>query len=176
MSAVVGIDLSSKAIDLVKLDETSNRAEWVRVELAGANAWERTLSLRVGFPWDGRYKSADWWDDVFLCAIEAPYGRGQAGTNAILNRVVGAVAASLPASLRDPARCWLIPPHEWKAGLGLKAKPTWGDIERIAPGVLMFDRSPDEWADNTEHEQNARDAYCIALYARDLNAKAVNAA
>jgi hypothetical protein len=158
MSAVVGVDLSSKALDLVKLDEDSPRAEWVRVELAGETAWERTLDVR-GALWNWPdVKWADWWDDVYLVAIEAPYGHG----SNLLNRVVGAVAASLPARLRTPERCWVVRPDEWKQGLGLKAKPTIDDLLMLGvPGV--------------ERDQNARDAYCLAMWARDTNAKAVAA-
>src|SRR5262245_1131470 len=47
MSAVVGVDLSTRAIDLVKLEEDSNEATWTRCELAGKDAWERTLNVRV---------------------------------------------------------------------------------------------------------------------------------
>lgn len=163
---VVGVDLSTRALDLVKLDDDTNRAEWVRCELVGADAWERTLRVRwvmYDFPGGGY-----WWEGVHLVAIEAPYGRGQAGTNALLNRVVGAVAASLPAHLRDPARCWVVRPDEWKAGLGLKGKPTGFDLVQLTQGDLAIitpqtEPLPDmlsaEW-------QNARDAYCLALFAR----------
>lgn len=159
MASVLGIDLSTRAVDIVALDESTNRAEWVHVELVGSGAWERTLSLPARMPGDS------WYDErgVFLVAVEAPYGRGQAGTNALLNRVVGAVAASLPAHLRDPARCWLVAPHEWKAGLGLKGKPTQADMERLAPGGgYSVDMSVLAGGD----DQNGRDAYCIALWAR----------
>jgi hypothetical protein len=38
---VLGIDLSSRAIDLVLLDENCDRAEWSRIDLEGATAFER---------------------------------------------------------------------------------------------------------------------------------------
>lgn len=170
---VVGVDLSTHALDLVKLDDETNRAEWVRCELVGKDAWERTLNVRDslrGYRQTGEtVANAAWFEDVHLCAIEAPYGRGQAGTNALLNRVVGAVCASLPAHLRDPARCWLVAPHEWKAGLGLKGKPEYGDLphEALIVGPPHMDDAA--W-------QNARDAYCIALFARSELAKGIVAA
>jgi hypothetical protein len=179
VSAVVGIDLSTRALDLVKLDESSNRAEWVRVELGvigrdKTNAWARTLDVRQALDAYLPAGMSAWFDDVYLVAIEAPYGRGQAGTQAVLNRVVGAVAASLPARLRVPERCWVVRPDEWKTGLGLKGKPTnTGVLQlsnmrgRITPPSGM---SPDAVAD-----QNARDAYCLAMFARDTNAKAIEA-
>jgi hypothetical protein len=104
------------------------------------------------------------WEDVYLVAIEAPMGFG---SNA-LDRVVGAIAASLPADLRKPERCWIVQPQEWKAALGLKAKPTAEDITRLAPGALL------ERADiDRAYLQHGYDAYCIAKFARDENAKAL---
>lgn len=162
--SVVGVDLSTRALDLVKLADDTGRAEWVRVELDGADAWARTLGvrglsrLRLGHEdsWE-----TWWWDDVHLVAIEAPYGRGQAGTNALLNRVVGAVCASLPAKLRSPERCWLVPPHEWKKGLGLKGKPTYLDLVRLVGTSAPYRAaSPRE-----EDAQHGRDAFCLAVWA-----------
>lgn len=166
MSSVVGIDLSTKALDLVALDENTNRAEWVRCELPGAKAWDRTLAIREQLP------PREWWQTVYLVAIESPYGSGQPGTLAKLSQVVGAVAASLPARLRVPERCWLVRPDEWKGGLGLKAKPTETDLFRIAPGNTFYAAEfPEGWED----DQNRRDAFCLAMWARDTNAKGVAA-
>jgi hypothetical protein len=164
-SSVVGVDLSSKALDLVKLDESSNRAEWVRVELAGKTAWERTLNVREKLR---DYSHLGWWDDVYLVAIEAPMGfRSNA-----LDRVVGAVAASLPYRLRSPERCWVVRPDEWKQGLGLKAKPTAEDMRRLTEGKeRLWASLPDVY--DEAGRQNGRDAYCLAMWARDTNAKAV---
>lgn len=169
---VVGIDLSTRAIDLVKLAENSNEATWVRCELTGATAWERTLQVRDQLAWGKVGLAAGFWDDVYLVAIEAPYGRGQPGTNALLNRVVGAVMASLPAALRHPERCWLVKPDEWKTGLGLKAKPTHGDLQDLAPDIDWFLHQHKPIA----RDENARDAYCMAKWARDTNARAVEKA
>lgn len=150
---IVGIDLSTRALDLVKLDDDTNRAEWVRCELVGKDAWERTLRIR--------FHPTSWWDDVHLVAVEAPYGRASPGPTALLNRVVGAVAASLPAQLRDPARCWVVRPDEWKAGLGLKGKPTPRNMPANAEITEMHHPKLPEDA-----YQNARDAYCLAYWAR----------
>ena len=164
MSSVVGIDLSSFAVDLVRLDETENNAEWERVTLVGKIAWDRTLELPEAMP------AASWYDDVYLVAIEAPYGSRQPGTTAILNRIVGAIVATLPSALRVPERCWIVRPDEWKTELALKKKPTTEDIERLLPGLTiqgpqttLFLQGPqDQW-----------DALCLALYARRVNARAV---
>lgn len=170
MAACVGVDLSSKALDLVKLDESSNRAEWVRCELAGKTAWERTLGVHLLLSPGGT-----WWDDVYLVAIEAPMGF----RSNVLDRVVGAVAASLPARLRTPERCWVVRPDEWKQGLGLKGKPTKHDVGRLAGADAIGCIQPGDGTRRVLLDdaavQNARDAYCLAMWARDTNARAVAA-
>lgn len=178
MSSVVGIDLSTKALDLVKLNEEGVVAEWRRVDLEGADAWERTLDVR----WKMRDSQLyDWtngggyWDDVYLVAIEEPFSRAKGKSLLMLNRVVGAVMASLPHDLRSPHRCWLVAPHEWKAGLGLKGKPSMDEVRAVAPGASIRQRRPALVLPDAEL-QNARDAYCLALWARDTNAKAATAA
>jgi hypothetical protein len=161
MSVVVGIDLSSRQLDLAALDETTNYATHYRISLElekSATAWQRTLALPDVMP------LVSWWDDVYLVAIEAPYGHG-AGTVAILNRIVGAVAASLPAFLREPYRCWIVRPDEWKNELGLKGKPSAEDVAAL--GLELTGDHPET--------QDARDAACLAYYARELNARALSA-
>jgi hypothetical protein len=159
---VLGVDLSSHAIDFAKVDENENTCRWSRCILEGKDAWTRTLSIG-NLRGDGIT-----FEDVFLVAIEAPYGRGQAGTNAILNRVVGALAAVLPPRLRTPGTCWCVRPDEWKQGLGLKGKPTADDVARLLEPAHDWEAIPDD--------QNARDAACLALWARDLNAAGIAAA
>jgi hypothetical protein len=73
------------------------------------------------------------------------------------------VAASLPARLRTPERCWVVRPDEYRTGLGLKGKPGYKDVGLLSGGEF--------WND----DQNARDAYALAMWARDTNAKAVAA-
>lgn len=161
MSAVVGIDLSTRAVHFAKVDEERDHAVVTRCELEGRDAWARTLTIRSMLP------PAEWWDDVYLVAVEAPYGRGQTGTTAVLNRVVGAIVAALPLKLRTPSRCWIVAPHEWKNGLGIPAreKPTELDIEQRFTSFL-----------GAEDDQDARDAACLALWARNTNAAAIAAA
>jgi len=158
MSVVVGIDLSSRAIDLVRLAESSGLASHERIDLEAvgkrATAWERTLALPSLMP------PASWWDDVYLVAIEAPYGAGT-GTVAVLNRVLGAVAASLPAPLQRVERAWIVRPDEWKSRLGLNRKPSADDVAAL--GLLL--------SGELAGTQDARDALCVAFYARELNAQ-----
>lgn len=185
MSRVLGVDLSSFALDLVALDEDTNRAEWRRVVLPPARkksptpAWERLLALPSLMP------HHSWYEDIFLVAIEAPYGSNQGGTQASLNRTVGAVAASLPSDLRVPERCWIVRPDEWKrhCGIGAKAKPTWDDLARLTPAGTWLVQEADVASTSAFHGgthlpeddrwQNARDAFCLAHYARETNALAV---
>lgn len=172
MSHTVGIDLSSFAVDLVKLDEERNRAEWVRVVLpeqpkkSRDPAWHRTLALPSLMP------PSSWWDDVYLVAVEAPYGTRQPGTNAILNRVVGAILASVPARLREPNTLWLVRPDEWKGELGLKGKPTVDELLALLPGLTIRGVSAEPEAGG----QDRLDALAVALYARQVNARALEAA
>jgi hypothetical protein len=163
VSSVVGIDLSSRALDLARLDETHGCVTHRRVDLEAvgkrSTSWERTLALPRLMP------NAGWWDDVYLVAIEAPYGPGT-GTVAILNRIVGALIAGLPPRLRAPERCWVVRPDEWKGELGLRGKPTTDDLERV--GLVIIGTGPET--------QDARDAACLAYYAREVNARALGAA
>lgn len=179
MSAVVGIDLSSKAIDLVKLDETSNAAEWVRCELAGKTAWERTLNIRGALPtrqedWSTGLWEPNWWDDVYLVAIEKPVN----DQRRVLRLVQGAIVASLPARLRQPRTCWEVHPSTWKSALGLKGKPTLVEVRAMAGGFdigLPPKGTPASGQAFNAAFQNALDAYCLALYARTEKAKGVAA-
>lgn len=155
MSSVVGIDFSTHAIDLVKLDETANVGTWTRIPMDGGSAWDRTRKLPLMMP------RASWWDDVYLCAIESPKSAGFKVAT-VMHRVQGTVMACVPSAVW----MWEVTPAEWKGHLGIKAslKPGWGDF----PFVPSFDC--DEW------EQDALDAFGVALFARETNQKALDAA
>lgn len=162
MPCVLGIDLSTRAIDFAYVDENSDAATWSRCLLDGPDAWARTLEIG-----ELRHDTLTF-EDVYLVAIEAPYGRGRAGATSLLNRVVGAIAASLPKQLRTPERCWIVRPDEWKRGLGLPAKPTADDVARLLKPLHAWETIPDD--------QNARDAACLALWARNENARGIEEA
>jgi hypothetical protein len=174
MSAVVGIDLSTKCVDLVKLDETTNAAKWVRCELTGKTPWDRALDVRISMAHLNPSAPLDFWQDVYLIAIERPVN----DQKRVLRLIQGAVAASLPARLRQPHCCWEVHPSTWKAGLGLKSKPT---VDEVRAMVDSFDiglppkGTPASGKAFTAAFQNALDAYCLALYARTENAKGVAA-
>jgi hypothetical protein len=163
--SVLGLDFSTRAIDIVALDKNTNAAEWLRVELEGESAWERTLSVPRLMP------DASWYDyrGVFLAAIETPVN----DQKRVLSRVQGAVMASLPAKLRHPHSCWDVHPSTWKAGLGLKGKPTADDIERVLPGCELEGMLSTLWPVGM---QDTWDALALAAWARDTNARAVEQA
>jgi hypothetical protein len=153
----VGVDLSTHAIDLIRLDENTNKAEWVHLELIGPNAWERTRAVRYAMP------TRSWWDDVFLVAIERPMGFASGA----LARVQGAVLASIP----ETVTAWDVQPQTWKAALGIKArtKPVWADF----PPVRLDASHGGVWDGTGAIAQDALDALGVALWARDLNAAGI---
>jgi hypothetical protein len=65
---VVGIDLSTFHIDVVKIPLDGTRADWHRFSLAGADAFDRTRSVADVMP--GR--ASVFWDDVLAIGIEHP--------------------------------------------------------------------------------------------------------
>lgn len=156
MSFVAGIDLSSRAIDIVLLEESTNRAKWHRFELAGGLAWDRTLDVRRAMP------VASFWDDVYLAAIETPFP-DQKG---VLRRVQGAVMARIP----ERVLVWEANASQWKRELGLKGKPSSVNMDEVAPdGDIHRLWNREERLVSGLDWQNARDAYCIALWARESN-------
>lgn len=153
---VVGIDLSSKAIDLVLLDENADRAEWVRIDLDGVSAFERARDVAEKMPQPG------WWEahGVYLVAIERPFvSHGQD----VIRLVQGCVLSAIPRDLH----VWEVSPSQWKKPLGIpiREKPNGSRFPVMESPVIG-----DAWA------QDAWDALGVALYARDLNAAGIAAA
>lgn len=169
MSAYVGVDLSTRFVDLVKLDEESDRAEWVRVPLVGENAIDRARSyrdqMRDAFISQYGLMSAPgwhWWDDVILCALEDPAGRGDTRKIA---RVQGVVIASIPARVH----VWTMAPSEWRKACGLPGNCSklevaeWAGRKRLEAEWATSRTIPPSW------NSDACDAYCIAYAARAIN-------
>jgi Holliday junction resolvasome RuvABC endonuclease subunit len=156
VSCVVGIDLSTRAIDLVRLDETSNQGTWDHLHLEGKTALERLRQVPRVMPRRSLY-----WESVYLIAVEAPMSRGQQGTMAKLSRVLGAIVACLPAGVE----VWEVAPVQWRKELGLSGHAS---KEQAAEAVDAL-RGPGSvvWT------QDALDAYAVAYYARELNARAL---
>jgi Holliday junction resolvasome RuvABC endonuclease subunit len=160
MSSVLGIDLSTRAIDLVKLDESTNAATWTRVELEGKTALERLRNITK----DSIHRHTGFWDDVYLVGIEAPMSRQQPGTLAKLSRVFGAVVACLPPLLE----VWEVSPVAWRKELGL---PGNASKEECADAVRNIHMSITSY----NWPQDALDAYAVAYYARQVNARGIAA-
>lgn len=159
MSSYVGVDLSTHNVDLVKLDEDSDRAEWVRVPLVGENAIDRARSYSSQRAY-GQNIIGQWWDDVILCALEDPAGRGDTRKIA---RVQGVVIATIPSRVH----VWTLQPAEWRKACGLPGNCSkelvgrWVDRHRVdacahGEGIALW-------------EQDACDAYAIAYAARAIN-------
>jgi hypothetical protein len=150
----LGIDLSSKAIDLVLLDENANRASWTRLTLEGPTAFERARDVVGKMPQPGWYEA----HGVYLVAIERPFvSHGQD----VIRLVEGCVLAEIPRGLE----CWEVSPSQWKSALGIpiREKPDFDQFNNF-----LLSGSDDEWP------QDPLDALGVALYARDLNAKAIS--
>lgn len=163
MPSVIGIDISSHAIDLVKLDETTNDATWLRVELIGGTSFARLRQVAPQMP------RHSFFDDVYLAAIETPKTRFMKSAGAIFP-VYGAVVAMLPAALE----VWDVHPKSWRLELGLA-----GNASKTACAVAVqklrrrwdiYPRPLEPWP------QDALDAYAVAHYARTINARGLSAA
>jgi len=145
------LDLSSKAIDLVLLDENADLAEWTRIELQGPTAFERARDVSEKMPQPGWYEA----NEVYLVAIERPFvSHGQD----VIRLVQGVVLAEIPRDLE----VWEVTPSQWKKALGIpiREKPTADSF----PGVVLPGLP---WA------VDGYDALGVAAYARDTNAEAV---
>lgn len=162
MSTVLGVDLSSHAIDLVLLDENTNQGAWIRCELTGKTFFDRLRSVPAVMPKWGFYED----QNVYLVAIETPKTRFMPSAAALFP-VYGAVIACLPRALP----VWDVHPKTWRQTLGLPGNAT---KQAVAAAVhALQDGAPDPiW----EWPQDALDAYAIARYARDTNHRGIQAA
>lgn len=151
MTLVAGVDYSSKAIDVVLLDESSEMATWHHFPLTGHDAFERVRDVHRAFNFPSGI-----WDNLLAVGIEDPRGYG-AGS---LYRVQGAILAEIPWSVL--VQPWI--PGAWRKAVGLPGNATKDAItyfakeRRIEHGASLFEQWP----------QDAYDAYCIALATRSL--------
>lgn len=157
MSAVLGLDLSTKAIELVRLDESSNAAAWDHLQLEGHLALDRLRDVPRRMP---RWNS-EFYDDIYLVAVEAPYARAGIGALAKLSRVFGAIVACIPPRLE----VWEIAPHDWRTEITV---PGNAPKEACAARCIELGARPD-WND-----ENAYDAFAVAYAARQINARAIS--
>jgi hypothetical protein len=149
---IAGIDYSTRAVDVVLLDEDSDAATWHRFELEGADAFDRTRSVREAMRRQHQYL-ASVWDDVLAVGIEDPRGYN-AGA---LYRIQGAILATIPqATLVHP-----LIPSQWRKTVGLPGNASKG-------AVFEFTMKHSGRAGSGIWPQDACDAYCIALATRTL--------
>jgi hypothetical protein len=151
---IAGIDFSSRAVDIVLLDEESDAASWHRFELdflPGQDAFDRTRNVVAVVP------RGSFWDDVLAVGIEEPRGYG-AGS---LYRIQGAILACIPVlKLVQP---WI--PSAWRKAITLKGNATKDDVATYARRDWPGDHPLPERID---WPQDACDAYCIALATRTM--------
>jgi hypothetical protein len=150
---IAGIDYSTRAVDVVLLDEDTDAATWHRFELDGNGAFDRARSVRAcGI----RHSSI--WEDVLAIGIENPGGKF--GTEAMY-RVQGAILACLPwTTLVQP-----FPPAQWRKTVGLPGNAPKLHISEFVTACRVIEHQHamfDDWP------QDACDAYCIALATRTL--------
>ena len=144
---IAGIDYSSRAVDIVLLDEDTDKAEWHRYELDGDDAFGRARNIRGNIP--GR--TSGFWDDVLAIGIEDPRGYG-AGS---MYRIQGAILSCLPwFTLVHP---WI--PSAWRKAVGLP-----GNASKAEAADFVQTTYPAAYT--LEWPQDACDAYCIALATR----------
>jgi hypothetical protein len=155
-SYVVGIDFSTRAVDLVKYDIDLRLAPlWDDLELEGDDAWDRTFTVADVVP----STAHSYWDDVVAIGIEDPRGHG-AGR---LYRVQGGIMARIPERLRSSTI--KLEPSKWRKIVGLPGNcPKSKVIVHVTDdpyGAELVHRA-------TRLEQQARrlsdgcDAFCIA--------------
>lgn len=151
MSLVAGIDFSSLAIDVVLVDLDDREPPlWERFALTGADAFERTRNVRAVMP------TSSFYDDILAIGIEHPAGKFGTGP---MMRVQGAVLACLPAGVL--VQPW--PPSAWRKAVGLAGNASKWDVSAF----VMLNSFTDGWkTDERALEQDACDAYCIALATR----------
>jgi hypothetical protein len=157
----LGIDLSSRFIDLVLLAENSDTANWTRINLEGATAFERARDVAEKMPQPGWYEA----HGVYLIALERPFVRfGQDVIRLVQGCVLGALPTDLP--------CWEAAVSQWKKhlGIGIRDKPTAADF----PGFELAVTDPEQLERDGSIPQDAFDALGIACYARDVNAQAIS--
>lgn len=156
---VLGCDLSTRALDLVLLDENSEAARWTHLPLPKTSS-RADLARAVT---DAAPQPA-WLEHhgVYLIALEQPMST-QRNAIAALNVVLGALVASLPADVP----CWTLAPWEWKHGIGLPGNtPTSKGSELLRSWAV-------EHGGESDWSTDAYVALSVAYTAREANAAAI---
>jgi hypothetical protein len=145
---ICGIDYSTHAVDVVLIEEDTDRATWERYELVGVDAFDRARSVKENMPGSSLFV------DCVAIGIEQP--RGYHGTQH-LARIQGAILARIP--LHKLVYPWN--PAQWRKQVGL---PGNASKEQVSQWTVLRGTAPErhQWP------QDACDAYCIALATRQL--------
>lgn len=149
---IAGIDYSTRAVDVVLVPLDRGASNWHRFPLAGQDAFDRTRTVANVVP--GR--ASVFWDSVLAVGIEHP--GGTFGTRE-MTRVQGAILACIPDRLLvEP---W--PPAKWRTAVGMAGNASKLDVLKW----VMANAFEHGWkTDEKLLEQDACDAYCIALATR----------
>jgi hypothetical protein len=161
MSSVLGIDFSSKALDLVLLDENSDVSRWDRLPLPECfSKVELARAVADAMPGPSWFQH----HEVYLVACEEPMGQNRQAI-AALYTVLGALVTSMPRELP----IWLLRPAEWKAGVGLPGnlKTSKGDGQSQLRSWAVAHGASVEWP------VDACVALALAYTAREQNAAAI---
>ena len=105
---VAGIDVSTRAIDIVALNLDTGQARHQRYELGDGDLIDRVRTIGVVFP----TARSSLWDDVIAIGIERPAGRYGVAQVAM---AFGAVVSRIPVD--RVLRAWM--PAEWRKACGL---------------------------------------------------------
>lgn len=156
---IAGIDFSSRFIDVVLLDESTDAATWHRFELSGADAFDRARAVRAAMP------GSSFWDNVLAVGIEQPQARGPRAANmGALYRVQGAVLACLPQPVL--VQPWW--PSAWRKAVGLPGNASKEAVATFAERTLYPMWPHPMVATLPVWPQDAWDAYLIALATRSV--------
>lgn len=148
MTLIAGIDLSTRAIDLALINETTGQlAELHRFELPkNGDAFDRARWVRDTMP------SRSWWTDqgVIAIGIEDPRGHNPGP----LFRAQGAILACLPTSLLVHP----LIPSEWRALNGLPGNASKAHVYEHAHRHAILPAG----------SQDAADAFLVATATLEL--------
>lgn len=168
---VIGADFSTRFVDFVKLPlEGHATPEWTRVELQPGGAFHATRTLRHALGQQALL--GGWWDDVAVCYLERPYGRGESIHK--LMRIQGALLACIP----DRVVVDELAPGEWRKAVGLPGNATKEQVAKFAYDTLavtvghLNHAGAECWCC---WPQDGFDAYSIALAGRAMCEKGVAA-
>lgn len=151
MSAVAGIDYSTRFVDVVLLDEDTGTPDWHRFPLAGlGDAFDRARLVREAMP------PRRWWEDYGVIAVGIEDPRGYAAGH--LYRIQGGILQCLPRDLL--VQPWI--PSAWRSKIGLPGNASKALIaDHVRRMAVMRRFAANDWP------QDACDAYCIARATRD---------